>query len=228
MDGVSTNPQGLFTDFCVPDKSRIIKVKNWLEKNGYINLKQDIYLLDIGYAKGSLADNLPEYKNIKKYGIDKYERYTPNDVVFIKHDCNYGLPDFEGLMFDVVFAGEIIEHIFDDRKFLKQIYEILKPAGVLVLTVPNLFFLINRIIFPLGKMPYFAYSSYHYHFYNMKILVKVVTDCGFIIKRIASSHIFISTRRNKFLGKLFEFLGDIFPNLGAHLILFAIKPKEKT
>lgn len=218
------NKQKVFTEFQVPDKGRILKVKKWLERNGYINLEKDIYFLDIGYAKCSLIDNLYEYKNIKKYAIDINIRQSKNDIIFTKHDCNYGLPDFNGQLFDVVFAGEIIEHIFDDKRFLKDIYGILKPGGILALTTPNLFFLINRIIFPFGKKPYFAYAPYHYRFYDIPTLLSIVRDCGFDIKYVTSSHILISTRRNKIIGKLSEFFGDIFPNFGAHIILFAVRP----
>jgi 2-polyprenyl-3-methyl-5-hydroxy-6-metoxy-1,4-benzoquinol methylase len=220
----SISPQETFADFCVPDNPRIEKVKKWLVKNKYIELNRDIYLLDIGYAKGSLSDNLSEYKNIKKFGIDMHQRSNGDSLTFIRHDCNLGLPDFGTLLFDVVFAGEVIEHIFDDRGFLKQIYAILKPGGILVMTVPNLFFLFNRLTFAFGKMPRFACLPYHYHFYDTKIITQMVSESGFSIAHVSASHILVSTRRNKILGRICEFLGDIFPHWGAHIILFATKP----
>jgi 2-polyprenyl-3-methyl-5-hydroxy-6-metoxy-1,4-benzoquinol methylase len=201
-----------------------MKVKKWLVENKYIDFKRDIYLLDIGYAPGGLTDKLSEYKNLKKYAIDIHQRSTGNGLTFIRHDCNLGLPDLGGALFDVVFAGEVIEHIFDDRNFLKQIYALLKPGGVLVLTVPNLFFLINRLTFAFGRIPRFACLPYHYHFYDKKTIAQLARDSGFSVLRISSSHILVSTRRNKILGRMCEFLGDIFPSLGAHLIIFAAKP----
>jgi len=219
----SMNSQQGFSDFCVPDYPRIMKVKKWLVENKYIDSKREIYLLDIGYAPGSLADKLSDYKNIKRYGIDIHSRQAGKGLIFIKHDCNAGLPDL-GRLFDVVFAGEVIEHIFDDRNFLKQLYAALKPGGVLVLTVPNLFFLFNRLTFAFGKMPRFAYLAAHYHFYDKKTITQMVRDCGFSVLRVASSHILISTRRNKIIGRICEFLADIFPSWGAHIIVYAAKP----
>lgn len=226
MSNLSINPQENFADFCVPDKSRIEKVKKWLVRNKFIDLNRDIYLLDIGYAKGSLSDCLCEYRNIKKYAIDLHQRRVSNGQAFVRHDCNLGLPDLGTQLFDVVFAGEVIEHIFDDKNFLRQIYAVLRPGGILVLTVPNLFFLFNRFTFPFGKMPRFAYMPYHYHFYDKKTITQMVKECGFSIQHVSSSHILVSTRRNKFFGRICEFLGDLFPHLGAHLILFAVKPLE--
>src|SRR5207248_2618796 len=39
--------------------------------------------------------------------------------------------------FDIAFCGEVLEHINDVQKFLKQVFLILKPGGRLVLTTPN-------------------------------------------------------------------------------------------
>jgi len=218
--------QGVFSEFCVPDRGRILKVKKWLEKQKYLSLDHEMSVLEIGYARGGLIDNLHEYKGIKKYAIDINERQPENGIIFCRHNCNDGIPDFNGLRFDVVFAGEMIEHIYDDRRFLIDIFEILKPAGILALTTPNLFFLPNRFLFPFGKTPYFACEPYHYHFYDGTLLSDIVRNTGFEIQYITSSHVLVSTRRNRYLGRICEMLGDIAPNFGAHIILFAKKPEK--
>src|SRR5262249_37534069 len=99
----------------------------------------------------------------------------------------------------------------------------LAPGGLLALTTPNLFFLANRLVMPFGRMPFFAYEEYHYHFYSRATLTALAKSCGFTIRRLTNSHILVSTRRNKLVGALCERLGDVFPSLGAHLILFAMK-----
>ncbi len=50
-----------------------------------------------------------------------------------------------GESFDVVFAGELIEHLADFSSFLRCAKAHLKPAGRLVLTTPNAFALSNFI-----------------------------------------------------------------------------------
>jgi len=50
-----------------------------------------------------------------------------------------------GERFDVVFAGELIEHLADFSSFLKGARAHLKPGGRLVLTTPNVFALSNFI-----------------------------------------------------------------------------------
>lgn len=225
MYGLDTdNNQIVFKDFSVPDKIRITKIKKWLNDHGYLK-NQTVSILEIGYCRNGLLDNLQEYTELKKFTLDINVREHKDDIKFIQHDCNLDFPNFNGELFDIVFAGEVIEHIFDDAKFLKNIYKILKPNGLIVLTTPNLFFSVNRLLFPFGKMPYFAYAPYHYHFYSVPILTELVSRCGFSIRQISSSHILFSTRRNKIFGKLFELMGNICPRMGAHIILFASKPE---
>jgi 2-polyprenyl-3-methyl-5-hydroxy-6-metoxy-1,4-benzoquinol methylase len=63
------------------------------------------------------------------------------------------LADAESLpmkeVFDVVHAGELIEHLDNPRSFLAAARSRLKPAGVLVLTTPNAF-AISNFVYRLG------------------------------------------------------------------------------
>lgn len=52
--------------------------------------------------------------------------------------------------FDVVFAGEIIEHLSNFEDFLQSVKAHLRPAGVLIITTPNVFSIWYFIITFLG------------------------------------------------------------------------------
>lgn len=50
------------------------------------------------------------------------------------------LPPFYGLRdntYDCIITFQVIEHIQDDRLFLKEIHRVLKPGGVALITTPN-------------------------------------------------------------------------------------------
>ncbi len=50
-------------------------------------------------------------------------------------------PPFDGLgdaSFDSLVSFQVIEHLKDDHGFLKEIYRVLRPGGVAVLTTPNI------------------------------------------------------------------------------------------
>lgn len=212
-----------FDSFIVPDRSRILKIKKHLINYGYLHYEHNIDLLEIGYSTDGLIDNLEEYSNVNKYATDLFEKTMDIDVNFQVCDLNRNFPKFNTVEFDIVFAGEVIEHLYNDKKFLKQVYKSLKPGGVFVITTPNLFFFVNRFTFIFGKMPYFAYEDYHYHFYSIPVLSKLVEEAGFFVEGITSTHILFSSRRYRKIGKFFEYLAELLPSLGAHIILFAKK-----
>jgi 2-polyprenyl-3-methyl-5-hydroxy-6-metoxy-1,4-benzoquinol methylase len=207
--------QQVFENFEVPDPIRIKKVIKLIRQN-FSNVK-GLNILECGITKGGVVDLLKS-EGVNCFGVDINPRQI--DGIKIKQaDINNGVPDF-GVKFDVIFAGEMMEHLFDDRKFINECKNILKPDGILIITVPNLVFSANRLLMLLGKMPMFAYAPYHYHIYNKKSVENLVKQEGFEIFKTISSHILFSTRRNK-IGRIFEILGDIFPSLGAHLIVCA-------
>jgi len=176
-------------------------------------------MLDIGYSKGSFADYFLESGwDCTALDINPHKN---SKITMIKCDILNGLPvDTEA--YDVVTAGEIIEHVLDEGAFLDECHRVLKPNGKLLLTTPNLAYLVNRFLVFAGYMPKFVYEPYHYHFHIKQTLCSLIKQHGFTVDHITSSHILYSTRRH-FSGKLFEYMGDIFPTLGAHLILLATR-----
>ncbi|MEK7465659.1 MAG: class I SAM-dependent methyltransferase [Patescibacteria group bacterium] len=210
--------QEVFEHFEVPDPIRIKKAYNFITE--YFKDLRNLNLLECGVAKGGLADMLKK-EGVRCFGVDVNPREI-NGIKIIQSDLNKGIPDF-GVKFDIIFAGEVMEHLFDDSAFLQHCREALRPDGILIITVPNLVFGPNRFLMLFGQVPkYFAYAPYHYHMYNRKTLASMFKEGNLKVLKLVSTHILFSTRRNK-LGRVFEILGDIFPSLGAHLIVFAKK-----
>ncbi len=210
--------QQVFETFEVPDPIRIKKAIKFIRR--YLGDIKGLNILECGIAKGGVADLLKN-EGANCFGVD----INPRNIegVNIKQaDLNRGFPEF-GIKFDVIFVGEVIEHLFDDVKFVKDCKNLLKPNGLLIITVPNLLFSANRLLMLFGQMPkYFVYAPFHYHIYNKKTIENLIKQEGFEILKTISSHILFSTRRNK-LGRIFEILGDVFPSFGAHLIVCARK-----
>jgi SAM-dependent methyltransferase len=58
---------------------------------------------------------------------------------------------------DVVISTEVIEHIYDPRSFLSNCYELLKPAGILVIATPYHGYVKNVLLAVSGKThPHFT------------------------------------------------------------------------
>ena len=98
-------------------------------------------VLEIGSGEGygimelaPLADN---YIAVDKYNTEiSDELMKTNNITFIQTEVP-PLKEIEDNSIDFVVTFQVIEHIKDDKMFLKEIYRVLKPGGKVILTTPN-------------------------------------------------------------------------------------------
>jgi SAM-dependent methyltransferase len=67
-------------------------------------------------------------------------------------DLDDALP-FEAGTFDVVVAGELLEHLRDPRRVVSEVLRVLRSGGTFVGSVPNAYRLKNRLRFLTGRKP---------------------------------------------------------------------------
>ncbi len=113
---------------------------------------------------------------VEKFGLQVHA----GDVV------NARFPDRS---FDVVFLGDVIEHLPDPLTTLREIYRILDNEGMLVMALPsqtNSFF--SRIGFSLyrflGKTATVALPPYHLFEYRPRSLRYLLNKCDFLVIRL--------------------------------------------
>jgi len=103
--------------------------------------------LDIGSGSGDLVKLLKEKLNTRASCCDYTDaliQLPDQKVDIIDLNCKKELP-YQGDTFDVVTATEVIEHLEDFRAILREIYRVLKPGGVCVLSTPNILNLNSRL-----------------------------------------------------------------------------------
>jgi 2-polyprenyl-3-methyl-5-hydroxy-6-metoxy-1,4-benzoquinol methylase len=66
---------------------------------------------------------------------------------------------FPGRRFDVVFCGEVIEHVFNPDALLEDLRAVMEPESLLVLSTPNLAYWVNRVLLLAGISPLFLENS---------------------------------------------------------------------
>jgi len=89
-------------------------------------------VLDIGCRDGGLRRFLPT--GIHYQGMDITPEFAAPDIVI--GDVSDGIP-FPDATFDNVFCIEVLEHVPNPFGALTEMHRVLRPGGVLTLSVPN-------------------------------------------------------------------------------------------
>lgn len=99
-------------------------------------------LLDIGCGEGRglhyLRENASSYTGIDKNPevLAALRQANPDDTFL-----EMNIPPFSGLednSFDTAVSFQVIEHIKDDDMFVKEIFRVLRPGGMAVISTPNI------------------------------------------------------------------------------------------
>ena len=92
--------------------------------------------------------------------------------------------------FDLIVAGEVLEHVSNPGLFLEGIRGALAADGELLVTVPNAFFL-PRIVAAFGRKEVCHYE--HVAYYSPKTLSGLVHRHGFDVRRLGLTFPFSSS-----------------------------------
>lgn len=145
-------------------------IKNLLDKITNKNSK----IIDIGSGSGI---NIQYLKNYNIVGVDKSKRLVQAGKKEGKnirmYDVEKRIP-FRKNSFDVALCLDILEHLENDDRVLKEIYRILTPKGKILITVPAFGFLWGQQ----------DIVSMHKRRYTKRMLIKLVKENNFKIKRI--------------------------------------------
>jgi len=120
-------------------------------------------VLDLGCSDGQFALRIAEKaKTLDIFGIEflkeASQRAGDRGIGVLQADLNRALP-LAAESFDVVHANQVIEHLSETDRFIKEVYRILKPGGYAIISTPNLASLHNIFSLILGKQPFTAHVS---------------------------------------------------------------------
>jgi 2-polyprenyl-3-methyl-5-hydroxy-6-metoxy-1,4-benzoquinol methylase len=143
-------------------------------------------VLDVGCGEGWFTAALGE-ANREAVGIDVAEeplrraraREPGLDLRCVPAEG--GWPTLQDVSFDAVWAGEVIEHVFDTAGWLSEVRRVLRSGGALVLSTPA-HELLTRLALGLSGRAFAAHfdpRSDHLRFYTRRTLVALLEDFGF-------------------------------------------------
>lgn len=147
------------------------------------DFKHTASVLDIGTRFGSFLMRLYQlrYQNLCGIDIDadsieKGRKAYPELVSNLQSYGGAYLP-FEAGQFDVVTAFDVIEHVADVDKFLRDVRRVLKSGGTFVFQTPNL--LINVPKEVIYTKSFSAWRTYHCSLQTLASLRRVLRHAGF-------------------------------------------------
>lgn len=112
-------------------------------------------VLDLGCRTGALTQHYASGNRVTGVDVDRAALVRAEErlgIPTVWADVEEGIP-FDDGSFDVVVAGELLEHLADPRAVVSHVRRVLRPGGRFVGSVPNAYRLKSRIRFAVGRDP---------------------------------------------------------------------------
>ena len=115
---------------------------------------QGRHVLDLGCRSGALTRHFLEGNEVVGVDVDRaaLAKAEQLGITPVVADVDEPLP-LDSETFDVVVAGELLEHVRFPRALVAEVRRVLRPNGVFVGSVPNAFRVQNRLRFVRGLQP---------------------------------------------------------------------------
>lgn len=190
-------------------------------------------VLDVGCWGGALGYQVRKLKDCQFDGIDINEEAlaiaAQNGYLHtFKIDLNTS--SFEAIednAYDIIVFGDVLEHTIDPDAVLRKLVPKLISGGFIVVSLPNIAFIVYRLKHMIGKWEYensgvmdrthlrfFTYRSMHQFFQRNNL-------------QILEEYPYIGIKnRPRVIQKLMRLLAKGIPSLFALQIVFKVKPVE--
>lgn len=125
---------------------------------------KSISIADCGCSGGTLLEQLKAVGFTNLHGVD-FEDFLRNKEVatFHKTDFNFEPLPFPDASLDMIVSIETVEHLENPMHFEREVARVLKPNGIFIFSMPNIFHIWNRIGF-LRTGDMFRYHEHNDHF----------------------------------------------------------------
>jgi SAM-dependent methyltransferase len=122
------------------------KVKKYLDRVSFKKFsrpfEKNLRFLDVGCAPGSMLDlvskNFPEFEILEGIEISEEAAKLSKKKGYKVHVGTAETINLNNNFYDLIFMQQVIEHLVDPNKVIKNLYNSLRSGGLLVLETPGL------------------------------------------------------------------------------------------
>ncbi len=165
--------------------------------------------IDVGCGSGYYT-NLCRERGNAVFGIDLTSQVRSARALGLSvcwGDAERVLP-FPDRCFSLALCSEVVEHLLQPERMLKEIHRILKPGGTLILTTPNYGHWVLRVLYVCGRPPvglpvrHFKglrqrvsvespppWREPHIRFFTPRILCDFLREMGFEVESLRSTFV---------------------------------------
>lgn len=191
-------------------------------------VNKDSVVLDVGCWVGSNGTYLIENKNCIVDGIDFDEKSLKiaknngyRNTYNLNLNENYNLDSLRDNNYDCIILADILEHLIYPEKLLSLLKIKLKNDGAIVISTPNIAFILYRCMLFLGRFEYSTIGGVmdinHLRFFTKKTINQLCLDAGYNIEFIKG----YSLVKKRFF--FLTFLAKTLPTLFALQFILKIK-----
>ncbi len=146
-------------------------------------------VLDVGCGSGTIAEKIKDLGHTVKgldFSDEALKRANARGIETKQCNLDEGIPETSNT-YDVVWEGDIVEHVFDPIGLLRESSRVLKQGGILLLTIPNDVGLISRLMILFGishqEQMYRTSGFYKHHtFFTPSLIRFMLKKNGFEIE----------------------------------------------
>lgn len=192
----------------------------------YNAVPSDSVCLDVGCWTGNLGSELIKKKRCVVDGLDadtsvlktaKKSGYRATYNINLNNDPLH--LELGKNKYDVIIYADVLEHLINPVKILVDLKKMLKSNGQIIVSLPNVGFIQNRINLLAGKWEYREFGCMdktHLRFYTISSAVEMVKSAGY--------HVIMVNPYNQFgfLRQLNK-INNIYPPLFAYQTLIVAK-----
>ncbi|MEI8067719.1 MAG: class I SAM-dependent methyltransferase [Candidatus Shapirobacteria bacterium] len=146
------------------------------------NNKKTLKILDLGCSDFKVTKKyLKNVKNYELHAVDIENKIDNKNIKYIKLDLEKDVLPYKNNFFDIIIAGQVIEHILNKDWFLQESYRVLKSKGLFICATENIASFDNILSLILGQEPLSQHTGSKYNtnsFISPHFMKKVSSKFG--------------------------------------------------